>query len=320
MDRRSFLAASLAAGSSQLFAQPRASSSAATPTLDAHVHLFDPTRTGGVPWPEPSDLIYRPALPDRLQALATPLGVVGAIAIEASPLRSDNDWLLHAVSQNPFMVGMIGDLVPGSSTYHSDLNRLRRSPLFLGIRYGNLWNRDLATDLTKSGFLDGLRHLSEAGLTFEAANPTPSLLQAVLSIAQRLPELRIVLDHVPHLAPPSVPAAQQALQKTLDQLAQSHHVFLKLSEVLVARPGAVQRSSLPYRNRLDPLWNLFGPDRILFGSDWPNSDHIAPYAETLAVAQDYVQYRDATAAARVFHSVSQAAYKWQPRLPQQRLS
>src|SRR5579859_7114560 len=66
------------------------------PVIDGHIHLFDPTRAGGVPWPEKDDMaLYKPALPDRYEALARPLGVVGAIAIEASPLASDNQWLLR---------------------------------------------------------------------------------------------------------------------------------------------------------------------------------------------------------------------------------
>ena len=56
------------------------------PIIDCHIHMFDTARPGGVPWPEKGDAIYRPALPDRYARIARPLGVVGAIAVEASPL------------------------------------------------------------------------------------------------------------------------------------------------------------------------------------------------------------------------------------------
>ena len=59
----------------------------AIPVIDTHIHLFDPTRPGGVPWPEKTDTaIYKTTLPDRYVSIAGPLGVVGAIVIEASPL------------------------------------------------------------------------------------------------------------------------------------------------------------------------------------------------------------------------------------------
>ena len=91
MERRSVLKLGLGA------AMGWATDALATPPLrviDAHIHLFDTGRPGGVPWPEKTDAIYRPALPDRYASLAKPFGVVGAIAVEASPLRSDNDWVL----------------------------------------------------------------------------------------------------------------------------------------------------------------------------------------------------------------------------------
>src|SRR5579859_5956208 len=79
------------------------------PIIDTHIHLFDPTRPGGVPWPEPSDsVLYKPALPDRYQQISRNFGVVGAIAIEASPLPKDNDWLLATAKENPLMVGIVG--------------------------------------------------------------------------------------------------------------------------------------------------------------------------------------------------------------------
>ena len=122
------------------------------PIIDTHIHLFDTLRPGGVPWPEKTDTaIYKPALPDRYIAESAAFGVVGAIAIEASPLPSDNQWLLNVAANHGVIVGVVGDLVPGSATFMNDLERLHGNELFLGIRYGNLWNRDLGEDLEKPG-------------------------------------------------------------------------------------------------------------------------------------------------------------------------
>ena len=112
------------------------------PIIDAHIHLFDTLRPGGVPWPEKTDTaIYKPALPRRYMAETAALGIVGAIAIEASPLASDNQWLLNVAANQPVIVGIVGDLVPGAPNYLQDLERLHGNELFLGFRYGNLWNR-----------------------------------------------------------------------------------------------------------------------------------------------------------------------------------
>ena len=66
------------------------------PIIDTHIHMFDTRRPGGVPWPATTDTaLYKPALPERYASIAGPLGVVGAIVVEASPLVSDNDWVLN---------------------------------------------------------------------------------------------------------------------------------------------------------------------------------------------------------------------------------
>ena len=64
------------------------------PIIDAHIHLFDTDRPGGVPWPDKNNaVLYMPAQPVRYREVAVPLGVRGAIEIEASPLLEDNQWL-----------------------------------------------------------------------------------------------------------------------------------------------------------------------------------------------------------------------------------
>ncbi|MGB8260354.1 MAG: amidohydrolase family protein, partial [Terracidiphilus sp.] len=163
MRRRDLLRfATLGAGAAALGRiLPALGERAPIPVIDAHIHLFDPGRPGGVPWPEKDDsVLYKPALPSRYLALAAPFGIVGAVAVEASPLAADNQWLLDLAARNSLIVGVVGNLVPGAPEYRGELERLRANPLFLGFRYGNLWGRDLAADLAKPGFVDGLKDLS----------------------------------------------------------------------------------------------------------------------------------------------------------------
>src|SRR5215469_10600101 len=185
-------------------AQNQVPSPAAVSVIDAHIHLFDPARKGGVPWPDPSDTtLYKPALPPRYTELAEPHGIVGAIAVEASPLLVDNFWLEDVVGEYPIMLGFVGNLLPDSQDFAPTLDRLHRNPLFLGIRYGNLWNRDLGKVIEKAEFVSGLKRLSQAGLVLETANPDSALIAAVLRVSDRVPDLRIVLDHLPHAEIPS---------------------------------------------------------------------------------------------------------------------
>ena len=72
-----------------------------------------------------------------------------------------------------------------------------------------------------------------------------------------------------------------------------------------------------YRARLDRLLEAFGEDRILFGSDWPNSDGVAPIDKVFAVAKDYFRTRPRAVAEKYFWKNSIAAYKWVKRDPSQ---
>jgi len=271
------------------------------PIIDAHIHLFDPTRPGGVPWPTPDDTaLYKPALPERYIALAAPFGVAGAIAIEASPLASDNQWLLKVAADHPVIVGVVGDLVPATPSYLADLDRLHADPLFLGFRYGNLWNRDLSVDLEKPGFIDGLKALAQAGLVFESANPDPVLIRAILSVAERVPDLTIVIDHLPHSPIPTENA-----------------VFVKLSEIPVLLNGALVTDIGYYQGALDAIWSVFGEGRIFFGSDWPNSDHVCSLQQTFSLVHAYIAQKSPTAQEKFFWKNSLSAYRWHRRTPNQ---
>ena len=288
--------------------------SVTVPIIDSHIHLFDPTRRGGVPWPERTDTpLYKPALPERYASIAQPLGVVGAIAIEASPLASDNDWLLQAVTDHPIVVGMVGDLIPSTPTYLLDLDRLHANPLFLGFRYGNLWNRNLLIDLEKPRFIDGLKALAQTKLVLECANPDPDLIRAIVHVSDRVPDLRIVIDHLPHAALPIDAHARSEYWSHLNTLAQNRNIFVKLSEIPVLLNGQLQTDVKYYQHSLDTIWSVFGEDNIFFGSDWPNSDHVASVANTLRIVQAYVSPKGAAVCEKFFWKNSLAAYRWKKR-------
>ena len=117
-------------------ALPDAGAQAASiPIIDTHIHLFDTRRPQGVPWPDKKDaILYQPALPDRYRKIAAPLGIVGAIEVEASPWLEDNQWVLDVSAKDKMIVGTVGDLEPGKPEFRKQLDRFHRNPLFLGIR------------------------------------------------------------------------------------------------------------------------------------------------------------------------------------------
>jgi predicted TIM-barrel fold metal-dependent hydrolase len=284
--------------------------SAAAPIVDTHIHLFDPRRPQGVPWPDKSNpVLYRPALPDRLRALAAPLGVTGAIEVECSDWLEDNQWVLDIAQSDSFILGMVGNLDPGAPEFGARLERFRRNRLFLGIRFGNLWGRDLAVEVAKPQFAAGLKQLAAAGLSLDTANPNARLLLAVVRASDQAPALRIVIDHLPRMDDADWKASQSALA----ELRRRPQIYAKYSGVLRNVDGRVPAPLSFYRPRLDALWEIFGEDRLVFGSDWPNADLWGPYDAAFRVVRDYLATKSPAAAEKVWWKNSQAAYRWVTR-------
>lgn len=256
------------------------------PIIDSHIHLFDASRPEGIPWPEPDHPLHGSALPDSYWQLAEPHRISAAIVVEASPWRLDNHWLLATLRHSPRLLGFIGNLSPFDAQFDQDLSQLEAEPRFLGLRYGNLWDRDLLDDQTRPGFIDAMQRLAASGRTLDSANPDPRLVKGLLRLSDAVPTLRIVVDHLPNAA---VPEGQLAdFQRDVRDLAQRPNVFAKLAEIPQLNAGALVTDPAFYRDRLAYLWDAFGDHRCFFGSDWPNSNSLTDFNSTLQLVRQCV--------------------------------
>lgn len=310
--RRRFLSAALA-GAVAHGSELLASDAVDVPIIDSHIHLFDVGRPQSVPWPPKSSSIYKSALPERYRKVAAPFGVVGAIEIECSPWPNDNWWVLDIAARDRIIVGTIGDLEPAAPEFGKQLERLHKNPLFRGIRYGNLWNRDLSAQISNAAFIDNLKHLAAAGLVLDTANPDPKLIHAVVRLNDRIPNLRIVIDHLPELAPPEDSVGRKDLDADLQRLGQRPEIFGKVSGIVRRVHGHVPLRLDFYRDRLDQIWEVFGPDRLLYGSDWPNSDLWAQYRDVFRLAKEFISLKGSVAMQKFYWKNSLRAYSWVKR-------
>jgi predicted TIM-barrel fold metal-dependent hydrolase len=307
MNRRTFLGAGAAAAAAS-------AQTPAIPIIDTHIHLYDPTRPQGVPWPPKTSSIYVKTLPSRLREVTKGLGIVGAIEVECSPLLEDNQWVLDVMEKDTIMVGMVGDLEPDKPDFKKQLDRFAKNPLYRGIRYGYLWDRDLGAASRKPEFIAGLKELARANLSLDTANPTVKMLGDVIRMSDQVPNLRQIIDHLPALYEPKDPKERALFHAHLKEIHGRPQVYVKLSAVL----RMIGNQRVPYelkahKDRLDLLYETFGPDRVLFGSDWPNSDPSAPYSAVLKVVQEYFQGKGREAAEKYFWKNSVKAYRWVKR-------
>lgn len=308
MTRRDFiLSAALAGAPGLAHASAPTAPTAPIPAIDTHIHLYDPRRAQGIPWPPKTDpLLYKPHLPEDFRKTSAPFHVVGAVVVEASDWLEDNAWLLDLAKTNDEIVGIVGNLRIDQPGFADQLRRFAANPLFRGLR---LKSSDLKT-IDAPASASGIRLLAEAGLTVDVLGG-PAILAPAVRLARLAPALRIVVDHLPFK---DWDGNLPALRAALGEVAAQPNIFIKVSEV-VRRPSGGPPITDPayYRPTLDALLDLFGPDRVLFASNWPVSDRVAPYGTVHRVVADYFLARGRATAEKFFWRNSLVAYRWQAR-------
>jgi predicted TIM-barrel fold metal-dependent hydrolase len=308
MNRRTFLgvAASVALADAVEPATP------AIPVIDTHIHLFDPTRPQGVPWPSKDNpahrVMYQPSLPSRYRKVVDGLGIVGAIEIECSSWLEDNQWVLDVAKEDTIMVGTVGHLTPGTPEFRPNLDRFHKNPLFRGIRYG--LGRQGGKEFERPEFVADLKALAGADLVLDTANPSVALLSDVVRVSDRVPDLRVVVDHLPQMLRPVESAERDSYNASMKAFRDRPRVYVKVSEVLRRVDGRIPVNLDFYRPRLDEILDVFGVDRVLYGSDWPNGDQWLPVPVGFKIVKDYFMSKGRAVAERYFWRNSIQAYKW----------
>jgi predicted TIM-barrel fold metal-dependent hydrolase len=318
MHRRQFLGAAVAAGIGSLVPTDLRAELTSLPELeniiDCHVHFYDPTRAGGVPWPPAADtMLYRPVLPEAYRRMTASLGIKGVIEVEASPLLEDNQWVLDLAAREPIILGTCGDIEIGKPGFGDSLERFLRTGRFYGIRIGNLWNRNLSDNLKKPETIANLKLLAQSGLEVDIIGGFP-ILPSVIQISDRVPELRIVVEHTP-FDPPRNPAERPAGESAFHELGQRRQIFAKVSNVVRKKNGQPVEDLEFYRPGLDQLWDIFGADRLIYGSNWPVSEKAGPYDLVFRIVRDYFAKKGKEASRNFFANNSHAAYRWKARNP-----
>lgn len=309
IDRRSFIFGSMAAGvgiaSAQAIEFP-----ANLDIIDCHTHFYDPTRPEGIPWPGKGTTLYRKVLPEHFRALKQYQRVTGTVIVEASPWIEDNAWLLELGKDDPFIVGVVGNLDILSFDYPTHVKRFAAEPLFRGIRISS----NTLSRLIDKSELTPFRMLLDHDLALDV-NGGPETPAIIAKLADRLPSLRIVLNHIGNVAITDEPPPRD-WQAGIAQAAKHPNVFCKVSALVegAARNGKEAPPGLDfYRPYIDTVWNSFSADRLIYGSNWPVSEQAADYATLQRLVLDYALERGESAVSKFCSLNAKLAYKWVER-------
>lgn len=269
--------------------------------IDAHQHFWDLDRFE-YPWmpPEPS-VLRQNFLPDRLARILERNRFEGSVAVQATTSLAETRWLLELAEANEFIRGVVGWVDLTDPRLGDVLDDLQRHPKFKGVRHPV---HDESDDewLLRPDVAVGLAELAQRDLPYDLLI-RPRHLTQVMRIVDRAPELRMVIDHI---AKPMI--ATQSLEpwaRDLEAVSKLPQVFCKLSGMITEAESCDALRLRPY---VAHVMRIFGPDRLMFGSDWPVCLLAGSWKEALAAFTQSIGAQSIEAREKLLGGTAQKFY------------
>jgi len=267
--------------------------------IDAHQHVWQLGRNGHV-WPTEAEWpIFRDYDLGDFRAETLPRGVTRTVLVQSQPDARDTDWLLGLAEADELVAGVVGWADLGAPDAPTRIADLAARPKLKALRP---MVQDLAADWYDDPALEpAFAAMAEHGLRLDALVRVPHLA-SLDRLAARFPQLQIVIDHA---AKPRIDAEDGFAEwhAAIAPLAARANVFCKLSGLLTECGRAPPEAIEPYAGA---ILELFGPERTIWGSDWPVLELAGDYGEWLSFAQACVP---ATAREDVFGRTAARFYR-----------
>jgi len=258
-----------------------------TVCIDAHQHYWL-LNSGHGDWPSPElPTIYKDFTPGDLTEHLRECGIDGTIAVQSNPHLGDTYFLLELADEHDGILGVVGWVDLTSPDAAQEISRLARHPKFKGVRamlQGLPANNWIADDKIQAAIDALMAHdLSLDVLVL------PKHLNGVVAFAKRNHRLRIVIDHG---GKPDIAHRQtEPWLNDIQRLAALPNVYCKLSGLLTeAAPGDKVEALQPY---MDTILEVFGAQRVMWGSDWPVVNLASSYNEWWRITRKYLNDHEA---------------------------
>jgi len=279
------------------------------PIIDAHIHLFDNTRTlGPVTWLGGLSCAQAAFTAVHVREAGATNRHRGCNRGGVEPVYRRQPFLFGDVRGQPDHGGRVGYAQSGSSGLRALCGAFQPRSVVPTIRASRFYSVGDGKVTLKATNVANLKLLAQADLALDTANPSIDLMRANVLLADALPELRIIMDHLPSFDPDNK-AAYEAIVKAM---ADRPNIFVKLTEVYHPRvaDGVVVKDYAALRSRLEYLFDAFGENRVMFGSDYPNSYGVATISEEVGLMKRFFATKSRVAAEKFFWRNSLHVYKW----------
>ena len=273
--------------------------------LDAHQHYWNPAR-GDYGWmPKGDPVLDRAYLPRDLEPQLAAHGVTRTVLVQAAPTVQETEYMLgiaDATESVAAVVGWVDFEDPGDRAH---LERLKAHPKFRGVRP---MIQDIADVdwMLRDDVQWGYRALMDLGLTFDALG-FPRHLANFLTLLTRYPGMRTVVDHC--MKPQIREDSREHFTFWADgmaRIARETGAFVKFSALVTEDgPGWTVERLKPYAEH---VFEVFGPARVMWGSDWPVCRLRAEYADWRGAAEALTAGLTVAEKARVFGGTASEFY------------
>jgi L-fuconolactonase len=262
--------------------------------IDSHQHFWN-YQPEQYPWIRPEWPIRRSFLPEDLAVELTAAGFDGSVAVQARQSLEESGWLLELADRSEFIKGVVGWVDLRAPDVAGALERLAAHPKFAGVRHV-LQDEPDDNYMLDRRFQAGIAQLRKFNLTYDLLI-FPRQLPAAIDLVAAHPGQRFVLDHI------AKPAIKEGLLEPwrgrLRKLAALPNVCCKVSGMITEADWQGWQPA-QFRPYLEVVFEAFGADRVLFGSDWPVALLAGTYRSAFELARDYVLPLGAEAQAKFF--------------------
>lgn len=271
--------------------------------IDAHQHFwhFDPVRDAWID--ETMTAIRRDFLPEDLAPLLEAHGFTGCVAVQADQSEAETDFLLQLADRYPFVKAVVGWVDLKADDLETRLERYAESPRLKGFRH--ILQSQPPEFMLDERFTAGVRTIGKKGYTYDIL-VFPHHLPSVLQFLQKLDNQLFVIDH---LAKPYIKRKDIAgWEKDMRAIAAFDHVYCKISG-MVTEADWQHWQAEDFKPYLDVVFEAFGTNRLMYGSDWPVCLLAADYARQYAIVADYVAQYAAADSDKIFGQNAALFYK-----------
>lgn len=251
--------------------------------LDSHQHFIDYTPED-YPWMgDQHHTLKRSYYPEQLKPLLDSIQFDGAVVVQARQLLKETDWLLQLADEHAWIMAVVGWVDLCSTELAKQLQTYSRNPKFKGVRHV-IHDEPDDRFMLQADFIRGIAQLEQYNLTFDLL-VFEKHLPYTIQLVKQFPNQKFVLDH---MAKPNIAGGEiESWKELIYELAQYDNVYCKCSGLVTEANLAnwTYEDFVPY---LDVIFDAFGTDRVMIGSDWPVCTLSRDYASVMNIVMEYI--------------------------------